>query len=184
MTASNDWQTRQSDDSFWTRESATAQGQPGPAGPDYSGYDFYGQHQPTAAHATQAPPTVTDVQAEPTPEWVQPGVGYAQPPGNAQLMPYQATPTYGSHFYGPTVNHPDASPALVLGILSMSVFPPLGFLALYLGIRGRKQTQATPGVYANEGMLTAGIVLGAISSALTTLLVLFFFFMFVALAAY
>lgn len=180
MTASNDWQPSQSDDWFWTRDSAAAQAQTGPAGPEYTGYGYYGQQQQqTATPAPSSRPAATAEHAQPAPEWVQPGAGYAQPPTHSQLTPYQ-----GAHFYGPTLNHPSGAPALVLGILGMSVFPPLGYIALILGIRGRNEAKANPGVYANEGMLTAGIILGALASAISTFLILVVLFVVLAAASY
>lgn len=152
---SNDRQYPQPDDAFWTKESATAQEQqPNPTS-DHAptGYGYYGQDEPAR-------------------QWAQPGAGYSEPNHWAQVSPYAPNPgqpQYAGQRFGPQHDHPSGTPSLVLGVLSMAVFPPLGYIALVMGVRGLRESRANPGVYRNHGILLAGAVLGGITSVICTI---------------
>lgn len=96
--------------------------------------------------------------------------------------PYEASPYQssfgGSSPYGmasysaPPVQHPQATLALILGILGLAVCPFVGIAALVIGNKARKQIDAAPGQFTGRGMATAGFVLGVVSVALIVLFVL------------
>src|SRR5215207_1166542 len=91
--------------------------------------------------------------------------------------PYQAS-FGGSTPYGmashsaPLVQHPQATLALILGILGLAVCPFVGIAALLVGNKSRKQIDAAPGQFTGRGMATAGFVMGIVSVALIVLMVL------------
>lgn len=177
MTQSNYWQQGQSDDAFWSRPTET-QPQTSPTGPDYTGYGFYGQDA-----AVSAAPTQTQAPAEP--QWTQPGVGYAEPASTGQMVPYvQPTFAQPAAMWQLKPDHPSGTPALVLGILSLALFPPLGYFALFMSARAKSDISQNPGVYGNEGVITAGLVLGILGSLISTFLIIFFFWLFASFAAY
>jgi len=76
----------------------------------------------------------------------------------------------------PARDHPRATWALVLGLISLGgalfVLPAaLGPVACYLGASARRTIEREPGRWSGHGQATAGLVLGAIASALLALLV-------------
>ena len=91
--------------------------------------------------------------------------------------PYQAnfggsTPYGMASYSAPPVQHPQATLALILGILGLAVCPFVGIAALLIGNPARKQIDAAPGLFAGRGMATAGFVMGIVSVALIVLMVL------------
>jgi Domain of unknown function (DUF4190) len=91
--------------------------------------------------------------------------------------PYQASyggsSPYGMASYSaPPVQHPQATLALILGILGLAVCPFVGIAALVIGNKARKQIDAAPGQFTGRGMATAGFVLGVVSVSLIVLFVL------------
>ena len=70
------------------------------------------------------------------------------------------------------VQHPQATLALILGILGLAVCPFVGIAALVVGNKARKQIDAAPGQFAGRGMATAGFVLGIVSVTLIALFML------------
>lgn len=78
-------------------------------------------------------------------------------------------------------DHPNAVPSLILGLLSLFFFAPLGVIAWVLAARGRREVAANPGRWASGGTLTAGLVMGIIGSILTALaaIAILVFFLFV-----
>ncbi len=158
--------TQDGSDYYWTRAADETMGL------DYNGYGFYGQTEPSpvAAYAEPTPAT------PPRTDWTQPGVGYAPTysPGTMVPMP---TP----YFYAAPAAHPNATAAIVLGIIGLVAFPPLSYVALAMSMRGRREAQQNPGAYSQDS-LTAGLVLGAIGSVLCTIYVLLFGIMILALA--
>jgi hypothetical protein len=134
---------------------------------------------------------------ETPPAYQQPA--YPQPPYQQQPMyqhpaqppygqnPYGAAPPYGQNPYGqqqqfgyPTYappNHPKATTALVLGLIStigafMCLLPALaGPFAWFTGAKARRQIRETPAQYGGSGAATAGMVLGIIGTVLLVLVV-------------
>ena len=108
------------------------------------------------------------------PNYVQPDLGgpvsayQAYPP--AAAAPWTAAPPVPYHFSEPVPpEHPNATPALVLGILGIVGFWPLGPVAWFLGAKGRRDIRRNPGRWRSSGTLTAGVVLGAITTTLLAL---------------
>jgi len=70
-------------------------------------------------------------------------------------------------------DHPRGTTVLVVGILSLVLCQVLGPVAWIQGSRARREIQARPDVlWKNEGMVTAGWVLGIISTALLVISIL------------
>jgi hypothetical protein len=93
-----------------------------------------------------------------------------------EVNPYQ--PSYGSYSpYGggvPATPHPQATLAMILGIVGVAACSLVGIAALVLGNKARKEIDAEPGRYSGRGMATAGFVLGIVSIGFTVMWVLFF----------
>lgn len=70
--------------------------------------------------------------------------------------------------------HPEAVAILVLGLLSVVMIWPLGFVAWYMGNKAMRDVRARPGVYENESLITAGRILGIVGAVLTILFTVFF----------
>lgn len=101
--------------------------------------------------------------------------GYAQPAAYGQppaypVNPYQQ-PAYGSGYAMPS--HPQATTALVLGILGLALCPFVGIGAFILGGRARREIDAAPGQWAGRGVATAGWVLGILSIVYAALVVVY-----------
>jgi len=85
--------------------------------------------------------------------------------------------------YRPTVEHPNGTTILVLGILSLVVCGLLGPVAWSMGNNAVREMNANQAVeYRNRGNVTAGRVCGIIGSVLLAIQVLFFIFFFAVLA--
>ena len=103
----------------------------------------------------------------------QPQQAYGQPYG----QPYgQGAPDQVRfHQPGPTVEHPQATLAFVLGLLSVLGLTILGPFGWYYGNKVVAQIDQDPREYNNRGIAMAGKVLGIIGTiflALTVLLVI------------
>jgi hypothetical protein len=73
------------------------------------------------------------------------------------------------------VEHPNGTTVLVLGILSLVVCQILGPFAWKMGNTALREMDARPDlVYSNRGNITAGRIIGIISTALLGLGVFFF----------
>ncbi len=120
----------------------------------------------------------------PGPAYGQPAYGppYQQAYPPAQQQPYGQQP-YGQgapdqvrfHQPGPTVEHPQATLAFVLGLLSVLGLTILGPFGWYYGNKVVAQIDQDPREYNNRGIAMAGKVLGIIGTvflALTVLLVI------------
>lgn len=68
--------------------------------------------------------------------------------------------------------HPLATRTLVLGVLGLVVFPPLAFVALWFGAKGRADVRAHPNSYRDSGALNAGWILGIVGSVLCTVYIM------------
>ncbi|MBK8459130.1 MAG: DUF4190 domain-containing protein [Micropruina sp.] len=115
--------------------------------------------------------------AEPAGNYSQPYFGTAGPyqPTGMQAASNQPYPYYTDpHLLLP--EHPQATTVLVVGILSLVLFPPLGPIAWVMGSRARREVAANPLRLRNGGSLTIGWVMGIISSVLMMLAVAGFLF--------
>ena len=126
---------------------------PGPAGPDQSQQYGYAQPPDYGAQAGYGQP------AYPPPDQTgyPPQPAYGQQPAYG-VNPYQQ-PAYG---YVPP-NHPQATTALILGIVGLALCPFVGIAGFVLGGRVRREIDAAPGQWGGRGLATAGWVLGIIS---------------------
>jgi hypothetical protein len=134
-------------------------------------------------------------QDETRPEPPAPGPAYGQPaygPPYQQSYPPAQQPPYGQppygppygqgapdqvrfHQPGPTVEHPQATLAFVLGLLSVLGLTILGPFGWYYGNKVIAQIDQDPREYNNRGIAMAGKVLGIIGTVflgLTVLLVI------------
>ena len=95
--------------------------------------------------------------------------GYGQPTGYGQGYPQAPgypTPGYG---YPTTVDHPQGTTILVLGIVSIVlvccfVGPILGIVAWVMGNNAMRDINAAPGRYGNRSTIQAGRIMGIISA--------------------
>ena len=105
--------------------------------------------------------------------------GYGGSPG-----PYGAPgpgpgPAYGAPGYGypygpPTVEHPQGTIVLVLGILGIVLCQVLGPIAWVMGNRALQEIDASPGSWSNRGNVQAGRICGIVATALLGVYVLLF----------
>lgn len=73
------------------------------------------------------------------------------------------------------VEHPNGTTVLVLGILSLVVCQVLGPFAWKMGNTALREMDARPDlVYSNRGSVTAGRIIGIISTVLLGLFAVFF----------
>gem|GEM_PF-622737 len=77
-------------------------------------------------------------------------------------MEYYAQP-YG---YQPRPQHPNGTTVLVLGILGLVLFQPLGIAAWVMGNRVRRETSGPNAPYAPSSSASAGRILGIIATCL------------------
>jgi hypothetical protein len=116
------------------------------------------------------------------PAYPQPGydqAGYGQPgygqPGYGQPAPY------GAPGWGPPA-YPDHRPTNTLAIVALVmafVFSPVGIV---LGVVARKQIRETG--EAGDGLALAGVIIGAVFTALAVVLVVIWIIAFAALVGY
>ncbi|MGD9961242.1 DUF4190 domain-containing protein [Nocardioides sp.] len=78
---------------------------------------------------------------------------------------------YGQQPYGaPAPQHPSATTALILGILSFVLCGPFtGVPAYFVGKRAEREIAASNGTLSGDGMAKAGWILGLVSIILTVL---------------
>jgi len=62
--------------------------------------------------------------------------------------------------------HPKGTTILVLGILGLVVFTPLGIVAWVMGHSARREMKTYPGYYGPSTNVTAGWIMGIISTGL------------------
>ncbi|MFZ0530717.1 MAG: DUF4190 domain-containing protein, partial [Propionicimonas sp.] len=140
------------------------------------------------------PSAATSAASEPN--YRQPEVGggvaayQAYPPGPSAApaaAPWTAAAPVPYTFSTPTLpEHPSATPALVLGILGIVGFWPLGPIAWFLGAKGKREIRQNPGQWRPSATLTAGRVLGAITTivmALTILAITMFVFFVISVSS-
>ena len=73
--------------------------------------------------------------------------------------------------YGNTVSpyapdHPQSTTVLILGVISLIVFQPLGIVTLIMGNKARKEIRQNPGAYGKSTMLAVGWGLGIAATVL------------------
>ena len=99
----------------------------------------------------------------------QPDYGSQQPAYGATARVYGQQPAYGVNPYQQPVygyvppNHPQATTALILGIVGLALCPFVGIAGFVMGGRVRREIDAAPGQWGGRGLATAGWVLGIIS---------------------
>jgi hypothetical protein len=165
-----------------------------PASDPYAAPDPYGPYPAAPAPGPAAPPpgpaaaSAPGYDPLPTPPY---GYGAGNPgyddPAQSSYgaNPYAVNPYqsgYGAYSpYGavPT-NHPQATLAMVLGIISIVLASSCG-IGGFLGIAGivqgrkvRNEIDARPGTYAGRSMASAGIITGTIGVVLGSLVIVFF----------
>lgn len=106
------------------------------------------------------------------PTYEQPPVAYGsgpfEPARDGSNVP--AVPAY-SYVYAPQqIEHPNAIPTLVLGVLGF-LFGVTFPIAWYLGAKGNAEVKRDPQRYRSSGMMTVGMVLGIIGTAFMALAV-------------
>lgn len=114
-------------------------------------------------------------------DWWQAADGRWYPPP-APTPPTYAPPSYAPPAYGdPGYPPPTMAPAtnssailaLVLGILGLtSCYALTGIPAIIFGRKAQREIDESAGAQGGRGMATAGLVLGVIATALTTVFVL------------
>lgn len=72
------------------------------------------------------------------------------------------------------VEHPKGTLILVLGILSLICFQPLGIAAWLMGNTALKEIDAQPGVYSNRQTVNIGRILGIVAVALMVISLVIF----------
>jgi MFS family permease len=73
---------------------------------------------------------------------------------------------------GPTVDHPQATLAFVLGLLAILGLLILGPFGWYYGRKVVREIDQDPRAFGNRGLAVAGMVLGTVATAFMALLVL------------
>ena len=159
-----------------------------PASDPYAAPDPYGSPYPSAPPPGPAATSAPGYDPLPTPPY-----GYG---AETQSQNYPAQSSYGSNPYAvnpyqpsygayspygavPT-NHPQATLAMVLGIISIVLASSCG-IGGFLGIAGivqgrkvRNEIDARPGTYTGRGMASAAIITGTIGIVLGSLIILIF----------
>ncbi len=116
-------------------------------------------------------PPPSQVAAQPPPY-----AGPSQPASSSQsggCQPYAPGSDGRIEFQpaGATVEHPKATLAFVLGLLSMLGLLILGPFGWYVGRRALREIDQDPRQFSNRGLAMAGMVMGIIGTAFMLLLV-------------
>ena len=150
-----------------TENDGTPEQTPGPQPDPPAGY-------PVPPGPEIPPPYGQPLPAQPYPQQPYGQPGYGQPgygqPGYPQAgYPYQGYATYAAP------NHPKATTALVLGLVSVigtftCLVPILASpFAWVIGVKARREIRQSNGQLGGDGMATAGMVLGIIGTVLLAL---------------
>ncbi len=116
---------------------------------------------------TGAPPGSSD----PPPPWTTPGLP-ASPPGGYPPPAYPAQPGYAPQGWGPGYGYAPpktnglAIASLVCALGAFVVCPLVAVVGLVLGIMARRQIRDSNGAETGDGLALAGIIIGAIGTAL------------------
>lgn len=78
--------------------------------------------------------------------------------------------------FGAPLNHPRGTTVLVLGIVGLACCGFLAPVAWILGQQALREIDATPGVYANRGIVNAGRICGIVGTAFLALGLIWFAF--------
>ena len=92
-----------------------------------------------------------------------------QPPGTPPPPGWQPTappPGYGYGGYPPSVEHPQGTTVLVLGVLSLVICQILGPIAWNMGNKALRDMEAGGGMYSNKGSVQAGRICGMIATGI------------------
>lgn len=89
---------------------------------------------------------------------------------------------YGCSFDNAT-DHPNAIPALIMGIIGLVLFSPLAPVAWFLAAKGQREARLDPARWRPGGVIVAAKVLGIIGTVFLGLLALFIMFMIAAVVA-
>jgi Domain of unknown function (DUF4190) len=129
--------------------------QPAPPGPPPPPYEQpgYGTPPPPPGYGT------------PPPGYGTPPPGYGPPPPG-----YGAPPPYG---YAPQPDHPRATLAMILGILSLVCCQLTGPFAWAIGSKAVREIDASGGRLGGRGQAMAGKVLGIIGTVLMVLVIVY-----------
>jgi len=150
---------------------------PGPLGPSGPGQS-YGQN--TYPSAQPSPDPSQPYPHPGPPPYVPPsanayGVPGQPPPGTYDPSGYGVAPHAGGYggsypdFGAPAMPHPQATPALVTGIIAAffgvlcGVGGRVGIVSIVLGAKVRREIDSDPARYTGRGPATAGLVLGIVS---------------------
>ena len=112
----------------------------------------------------QPPPAYGQQQGPPPPYQPSYGPPYVQGQGQYQQYGYPSAPAR---------EHPQATLAFVLGLLSVLGLTILGPFGWYVGRKVVRQIDADPRSYTNRGLAMAGMVLGIIGTIFLILVLLF-----------
>ena len=176
---------------YWEQQAAATPPPAEPTGPELNPQSGY-PAEPAYPGSEAQPPQWGQPQGQPLygqpqdqPQYGQPQYGqpqYPQQPYPQQGYPQQ--PGYPAQQYHQPFtsyaapNHPKATTALVLGLISlvggfMCVLPVLvSPFAWVTGSKARKEIRQSNGQLGGDGMATAGMVLGIIGTVLLALLVI------------
>jgi MFS family permease len=133
----------------------------------------YPQDQPADQPREEDVPVVPQYSQGPyqQPQYPQPQYPpsqYSQPqysqPQYSQSYPPASDPSIGFSSAGPTVEHPQATLAFVLGLLSVLGLLVLGPFGWYYGRRVVREIDQDPRTFSNRGLAMAGMVLGIIGT--------------------
>lgn len=116
---------------------------------------------------------------------------YEQQPYQQQpyQQPYQPSPYQQPYYpqYGPPPDHPQATTALILGILGLVLCQVLGPFAFVMGRKAMREIDASGGTLGGRGNAQVGYVLGIVSTVLlglvAVLLVVYIVVIVVAIAS-
>ncbi len=141
----------------------------------------YPQDRPAGEAPTQEVPTAPPYARPPEQAYPQQPPPY-QPPQYQQQPPYQQQPQYQPPYDGQiafqppgqTVEHPRATLAFVLGLLSVLGLLILGPFGWYVGRRAIREMDRDPHTFSNRGLAMAGMVLGIVGTAFMLLLIALF----------
>jgi hypothetical protein len=104
-----------------------------------------------------------------------PNWGSAYPPPGGQYPPPppgQAPPSGQPYYYPPQIpKHPQATTAMILGILGLVLCGVIGPFAWVMGSKAVKEIDANPNAYSGRGEANAGKIMGIISTAIMAFLV-------------
>lgn len=167
----------------WSRESSSASPDPRiPDGPAPGAPGGPVEPPPSAQAPYPQPPTYPTPGYEQPPAYGQQVPGYDQGYGAPEQTSY-GVPGYGVSPYpggyggmvpgygAPSVQHPQATPALITGIIALvtgtlfGVGGLVGIAAIVLGVKARREIDSDPSRYEGRGKATAGLVLGVVGLA-------------------